>query len=384
MSEQKYIGALSGIKVIDLTRVLSGPFCTMLLADMGAEVIKIEPPKGDNVRNQGDMVDGYSSYFAQFNRNKKSVILDLYVETEKDILKSLLSDADVVVENFKAGVFDKMGFDYDTLKSINPKLISASVNGFGSKGEMSDRPAFDFIAQALSGFMSLNGTEESGPMRAAMPISDLVAGLYCAFGIVCALQSRNKTGKGQKVEASLTSGLISMMAYLSSESFVTGKAPNKSGNNHPILAPYGIFKTSDGEIAVAPASDKFCSIFLECIDLISLLDNELYKNNSHRMKNRDSLNEIVNERMISETSDFWIKKLNKAGCPAAKIVSLPEALNSQLIQDNEMVISSNGPEGRQIKMTGFPVKLSDTPSQLYRCPPLLGEHTNEILKTIKK
>ena len=384
MSEQKYIGALSGIKVIDLTRVLSGPFCTMLLADMGAEVIKIEPPKGDNVRNQGDMVDGYSSYFAQFNRNKKSVILDLYVETEKDILKSLLSDADVVVENFKAGVFDKMGFDYDTLKSINPKLISASVNGFGSKGEMSNRPAFDFIAQALSGFMSLNGTEESGPMRAAMPISDLVAGLYCAFGIVCALQSRNKTGKGQKVEASLTSGLISMMAYLSSESFVTGKAPNKSGNNHPILAPYGIFKTSDGEIAVAPASDKFCSIFLECIDLTSLLENELYKNNSNRMKNRDSLNEIVNERMISETSDFWIKKLNKAGCPAAKIVSLPEALNSQLIQDNEMVISSNGPEGRQIKMTGFPVKLSDTPSQLYRSPPLLGEHTNEILKTIKK
>ena len=384
MSEQKYIGALSGIKIIDLTRVLSGPFCTMLLADMGAEVIKIEPPKGDNVRNQGDMVDGYSSYFAQFNRNKKSVILDLYVESEKDILKSLLSDADVVVENFKAGVFDKMGFDYDTLKSINPKLISASVNGFGSKGEMSDRPAFDFIAQALSGFMSLNGTEESGPMRAAMPISDLVAGLYCAFGIVCALQSRNKTGKGQKVEASLTSGLISMMAYLSSESFVTGKAPNKSGNNHPILAPYGIFKTSDGEIAVAPASDKFCSIFLECIDLTSLLENELYKNNSNRMKNRDSLNEIVNERMISETSDFWIKKLNKAGCPAAKIVSLPEALNSQLIQDNEMVISSNGPEGRQIKMTGFPVKLSDTPSQLYRSPPLLGEHTNEILKTIKK
>ena len=384
MSEQKYIGALSGIKVIDLTRVLSGPFCTMLLADMGAEVIKIEPPKGDNVRNQGDMVDGYSSYFAQFNRNKKSVILDLYVESEKDILKSLLSDADVVVENFKAGVFDKMGFDYDTLKSINPKLISASVNGFGSKGEMSDRPAFDFIAQALSGFMSLNGTEESGPMRAAMPISDLVAGLYCAFGIVCALQSRNKTGKGQKVEASLTSGLISMMAYLSSESFVTGKAPNKSGNNHPILAPYGIFQTSDGEIAVAPASDKFCSIFLECIDLISLLENELYKNNSNRMKNRDSLNEIVNERMISKTSDFWIKKLNKAGCPAAKIVSLPEALNSQLIQDNEMVISSNGPEGRQIKMTGFPVKLSDTPSQLYRSPPLLGEHTNEILKTIKK
>ena len=383
MTEHKNIGSLSGIKVIDLTRVLSGPFCTMLLADMGAEVIKIEPPKGDNVRNQGDMVDGYSSYFAQFNRNKKSVILDLYKESEKEILKSLISEADVVVENFKAGVFEKMGFDFETLKSINPRIISASVNGFGSKGEMSDKPAFDFIAQALSGFMSLNGTEESGPMRAAMPISDLVAGLYCSFGIVCALYSRVQTGKGQKVESCLTSGLISMMAYLSSESFVTGKAPKKSGNNHPILAPYGIFQTSDGEVAVAPASDKFCNIFLECIDLTNLLENNLYKNNSNRMKNRESLNEIINKKMKTKTSQYWIHILNEAGCPAAKIVSLPDALNSQLIKDNEMVINSNGPEGRNIKMTGFPVKLSETPAKLFRSPPLLGEHTEEILKRFK-
>ena len=383
MTEHKNIGSLSGIKVIDLTRVLSGPFCTMLLADMGAEVIKIEPPKGDNVRNQGDMVDGYSSYFAQFNRNKKSVILDLYKESEKEILKSLISEADVVVENFKAGVFEKMGFGFETLKSINPRIISASVNGFGSKGEMSDKPAFDFIAQALSGFMSLNGTEESGPMRAAMPISDLVAGLYCSFGIVCALYSRVKTGKGQKVESCLTSGLISMMAYLSSESFVTGKAPKKSGNNHPILAPYGIFQTSDGEVAVAPASDKFCNIFLECIDLTNLLENNLYKNNANRMKNRESLNEIINKKMKTKTSQYWIHILNEAGCPAAKIVSLPDALNSQLIKDNEMVINSNGPEGRNIKMTGFPVKLSETPAKLFRSPPLLGEHTEEILKRFK-
>ena len=376
-------GALSGLKVVDLTRVLSGPFCTMLLADMGAEVIKIEPPKGDNVRNQGDMVEGYSSYFAQFNRNKKSVILDLYKDEDKEIFRSLLSEADVVVENFKAGVFDKMGFDYKTLKLINPKIISASVNGFGSKGEMSDKPAFDFIAQALSGFMSLNGTEDSGPMRAAMPISDLIAGLYCAFGIVCALNSRNYTNKGQKVESSLTSGLISMMAYLSSESFVTGKAPKKSGNNHPILAPYGIFKTSDGEVAVAPASDKFCYIFLETIELLNLLDLEIYRDNASRMENRDSLNDIINKKMVSKTSDFWIKKLNDAGCPAAKIVSLPDALNSQLVKDTEMVISSNGPEGRKIKMTGFPVKLSETPAQLYLSPPLLGEHTDEVLKKFK-
>ena len=383
MTEQKNIGALSGIKVIDLTRVLSGPFCTMLLADMGAEVIKIEPPKGDNVRNQGDMVDGYSSYFAQFNRNKKSVILDLYKDTEKEILKSLICEADVVVENFKGGVFKKMGFDFETLKSLNPRIISASVNGFGSKGEMSDKPAFDFIAQALSGFMSLNGTEESGPMRSAMPVSDLVAGLYCSFGIVCALHARLQTGKGQQVESCLTSGLISMMAYLSSESFVTGKAPKKSGNNHPILAPYGIFQTSDGEVAVAPASDKFCNIFLECTDLTNLLENELYKNNANRMKNRETLNQIINKKMKTKTSEYWIDILNEAGCPAAKIVSLPDALNSQLIKDNDMVINSNGPEGRNIKMTGFPVKLSETPAKLFRSPPLLGEHTEEILKKFK-
>ena len=208
----------------------------------------------------------------------------------RNVEHPVLEPFDRDVGPFKAGVFDKMGFDYDTLKSINPKLISASVNGFGSKGEMSDRPAFDFIAQALSGFMSLNGTEESGPMRSAMPVSDLVAGLYCSFGIVCALHARLQTGKGQQVESCLTSGLISMMAYLSSESFVTGKAPKKSGNNHPILAPYGIFQTSDGEVAVAPASDKFCNIFLECTDLTNLLENELYKNNANRMKNRETLN----------------------------------------------------------------------------------------------
>ena len=377
-------GALFGIKVIDLTRVLSGPFCTMLLADMGAEVIKVEPPKGDNVRNQGDMIEGFSSYFAQFNRNKKSIVLDLYKVSEKEILKSLLLDADIVVDNFKAGVFAKMGFDDETLKLINPRLIRASVNGFGSKGVMSDRPAFDFIAQALSGFMSVNGTEETGPMRAAMPISDLVAGLYCAFGIVCALQARSRNNEGQRVEASLTSSLVSMMAYLSSESFVKGKAPKKSGNNHPILAPYGLFKSSDGEVAVAPASDKFCNVFLKCIELSDLLDQDLYKNNENRMKNRDSLNNIINGKMSKKTSDFWIKKLNDAGCPAAKVASLPDALNSQLIKDSEMIISSSGPEGRKIKMTGFPVKLSETPARLYLSPPLLGEHTEEILKTINK
>ena len=376
-------GALSGIKVIDLTRVISGPFCTLLLADMGAEVIKIEPPKGDNVRNQGEFVDGYSSYFAQFNRNKKSVVLDLYQNDDKEKLKLLLKNADVIVDNFRPGVLTKMGLDSETLTTINPRLIQASVNGFGSTGKYSQRPAFDFIAQAISGFMSLNGSEKTGPVRTAAPISDLIAGLYCAFGIVSAINARHNTKKGQVVETSLTSSLISLMAYLSAEYFVTDKTPKKSGNDHPILSPYGLFKTKDGNIAIAPANDKLCEIFLRTLNLEYLLEDDLYNTNSLRMINRDKLNDIINQTTELNTTDYWIKKLNESGCPAGKVLDMKEALNDQLVEDTDMVIRSDGPDDRKIKMTGFPVKLSDTPARLFRSPPKLGEHTEEILSKIK-
>ena len=381
MSEK---GALHGIQVIDLTRVISGPFCTQLLADMGAEVIKVEPPKGDNVRNQGNFVDGYSAYFSQFNRNKKSIVLDLYTDNDKEVLKSLLTEADVLVDNFRPGVLNKMGFDENTLRKINPKLINASVNGFGSEGEFSQRPAFDFIAQAISGFMHMNGSDQTGPVRSAMPISDLVAGLYCAFGIVCALQARNHTKSGQSVETSLTSGLISFMAYLSSEYFVTKNNPKKTGNNHPILSPYGLFKTKDGNIAVAPANDKLCGVFLTEIGLDDILKNKIFLNNALRIKNRNKLNEIINSKMCLKTTDFWVKKLNKAGCPAGKVFSLSEALNSKISKDTNMVIQSDGPGDRKIKMTGFPVKLSGTPAKLFRNAPELGEHTKEVLSGLNK
>ena len=376
-------GALSGIKIIDLTRVIAGPFCTLLLADMGAEVIKIEPPKGDNVRNQGEFVDGYSSYFAQFNRNKKSVVLDLYQNDDKEKLKLLLKNADVIVDNFRPGVLAKMGLDSETLTSINPRLIQASVNGFGSTGKYSQRPAFDFIAQAISGFMSLNGSEKTGPVRTAAPISDLIAGLYCSFGIVSAINARHNTKKGQVVETSLTSSLISLMAYLSAEYFVTDKTPKKSGNDHPILSPYGLFKTKDGNIAIAPANDKLCEIFLRTLNLEYLLEDDLYNTNSLRMINRDKLNDIINQTTELNTTDYWIKKLNESGCPAGKVLDMKEALNDQLVEDTDMVIVSDGPNDRKIKMTGFPVKLSDTPAQLFRSPPKLGEHTEEILSKIK-
>ena len=236
-------GALAGIRVVDLTRILAGPFCTMLLGDMGAEVIKVENPGGgDAVRGQGVIKDGMSWYFAQFNRNKKSVTLDLYTDEGKARLAELLASADVLVENFRPGVLDKMGFDEARLKGLNPELIVGSVNGYGSTGPYVNRPSFDFIAQAMSGFMSLTGEIEGEPMRAAPPIADLIAGLYCAFGVVTAIAARNRTGEGQYVEASLNNSLISLMAFLSAEYFATGKPPARSGNNHAIVAPYGMFK----------------------------------------------------------------------------------------------------------------------------------------------
>ena len=229
---------LKSLRVIDLTRILAGPFCTQLLADLGAEVIKIEGPRGDPVRQQGAIVDGISWYFAKFNRNKKSVVLNLYDDNDKNILSRLLETADVLVENFRPGILSDMGFGPQELELLNPRLIHASVNGYGTTGPYSDRPSFDFIAQAMSGFMSVNGPPDGEPQRAAPPLSDLVAGLYCAFGILAALQERGNSGTGQQGETSLTGGLISMLAYLSAEYFATGETPKRTGNDHPIAVSY--------------------------------------------------------------------------------------------------------------------------------------------------
>ena len=235
---------LSGTRVVDLTRILAGPFCSVLLADMGAEVIKIEPPgEGDPIRQQGTIVNGLSWYFAQFNRNKKSVTLDLYADEGKAILARLLERADVLIENYRPGVLDRMGFGEVRLRALNPDLIVCGINGYGSTGPYAERPAFDFIAQAMSGFMSVNGRDGEPPIRAAAPISDLVAGLYGAFGVACALAGR-RAGRapGQRVESSLVNGLISMMAYLSAQYLATGELPPRTGNDHPIAAPYGLYQ----------------------------------------------------------------------------------------------------------------------------------------------
>ncbi|MAW55167.1 MAG: carnitine dehydratase [Rhodospirillaceae bacterium] len=382
MSETSAVpeGALTGIRVIDLTRILAGPFCTMLLADMGAEVIKIESPSGgDAIRTQGVIKDGMSWYFAQFNRNKKSVTLDLYTDEGKAKLAALLESADVLVENFRPGVLAKMGFDEARLKQLNPKLIVGSVNGYGSTGPYVNRPSFDFIAQAMSGFMSLTGEIEGEPMRAAPPMADLIAGLYCAFGVVTALAALYRTGEGQYIEASLNNSLISMMAFLSAEYFATGKPPARSGNNHAIVAPYGMFKAKNGAIAVAPSNETYAIRFLDVVGLGHLMEDDRFRTNADRMRNRVELLEIIDLETEKESVDHWIDVINGAGCPCGRVMGLEEVFADPQVRATEMVLDVDHGDSGIIRMTGFPVKMSKTPPRIQRPAPQLGEHNDEIL-----
>mgnify|MGYP005718092697 FL=1 len=298
-------------------------------------------------------------------------------------MELLLETADVLVENYRPGVLAKMGFPRERLEEINPKLIHASVNGYGSTGPYVDRPSFDFIAQAMSGFMSVNGLQDGEPMRAAPPMSDLIAGLYAAFGVVTALQARHRTGRGQIVESSLTNGLISMMAYLSAEYFATGIIPSRTGNNHPIASPYGLFRASDGRVAVAPSNDVFVKRFLTVLDLDYLLDEDKFCTNDQRMKNRDELLEIINKVTEKQSVDHWIKVINEAGCPCGRTMDLKEVFEDPQVLAQEMMLEVDHPGRGPVKMTGFPVKLSETPAKVHRPTPELGADTSEVLGSLK-
>ncbi len=373
---------LKGLRVVDLTRILAGPFCTQLLADLGAEIIKIEGPDGDPVRQQGAIVNGLSWYFAQFNRNKKSVVLNLYDDDDKSTLSHLLETADVLVENFRPGILSDMGFGPRELERLNPRLIHASVNGYGTVGPYADRPSFDFIAQAMSGFMSVNGPPDGEPQRAAPPLSDLIAGLYCAFGILAALHERGNSGIGQQVETSLTGGLVSMLAYLSAEYFATGEIPKRTGNDHPIVSPYGLFRAKDGMIAVAPSTDVYVERFLEVLDLKDLLADPRYSTNSERLLHRNTLSQCINDVTCLRSVAHWITAINNAGCPCGRVMDLAEVFEDPQILAQEMVIDVPHPGHGSVRMTGFPVKLSRTPAGIQRPAPDLGADTEDILSNL--
>jgi len=372
-------GSLSGIRVIDLTRVISGPFCTQILGDHGADVVKVEPPgRGDVVRSQGNMVNGESWYFAQFNRNKRSLTLDLRSEEGKTILHRLLEGADVLVENFRPGVLGKMGLDDDTLRERYPRLVVGRINGFGSTGPYRDRPAYDFIAQAMSGFMGVNGTADGEPMRAAPPISDMVASQNLAFGICAALVRRASTGQGDIVETALTNGLIAMMGYLAAEFFATDRVPSRTGNDHPMLYPYGLFRASDGEVAIAPSNDTMVRRFLGALDMLHLLEDERFADNPRRMANREALRKILDRVIQTRRVEEWIAHLNQAGVPCGRVHDLRETFADPQVQAQEMRLELAQASGR-VPVTGFPVKLREAPASVYHPVPRLGEHTDELL-----
>jgi CoA:oxalate CoA-transferase len=374
---------LSRIKVVDLTRIIAGPFCTLLLADMGAEVFKIEPSDGDPLRAQGVIKDGLSWYYASYNRNKKSIVLDLYTDDGKEILKSLIQQSDVVVENFRPGVMAKMGFTYTRLKELKPDIIYCGITGFGTGGPYRDRPAFDFIAQAMSGFMSLNGREGEEPMRVGPPISDLVGGLYAALGIVSALVHRFQTGEGQEVQAALVDGLISFTSFMGANFLADGKLPRRTGNDHSLVSPYGIFRASDGDLAIAPSNDQVYFKFINVLGLNHLKSDPDFATNDLRVANRAKINGIVQGKISEHSQAHWIEVLNKAGVPCSTVMNLKEAFNDPQIRHQDMIIEAEHSGHGKVKMVGFPIKLGQTPCRVRRPAPKLGEHTEEILTSLR-
>ena len=374
--------SLQGVKVIDLTRIIAGPFCTQLLADLGADVIKVETPSGDPLRAQGEKVNDFSWYYAGYNRNKKSVAINMRDPDGMVVLKRLLATADVLVENFRPGVLDKMGLSLEVLNDLNPNLIVCSISGFGADGPYAQRPAFDFIAQALSGFMSVNGEAGGAPLRSGLPISDLVVGLYSALAISSRLVGRDtsKSTGVQTVDVALTDSMISLLSFQAANYLAAGVEPVRSGNEHQLVAPYGVFDTADGAIALAPSNDGVYSKLLAVLDMEHLLEDERIDTNEKRMKNRALMRDILEPVFTSKSSDHWIETMNAAGVPAGPILSVPGVFADPQVIHREMVMPVDHGDRGTVQMLGFPMKFSQEPCQVRHPAPELGEHSAEVLR----
>jgi crotonobetainyl-CoA:carnitine CoA-transferase CaiB-like acyl-CoA transferase len=374
---------LDGIRVLDLTRILSGPFASMFLADMGAEVIKVEDPAmGDPVRHQGAAVNGYSLYFANFNRNKRSLTLDLRHPEAPAVLRQLVQRCDVVLNNFRPGVMDDMGLSWAALQQLKPDIISCHVTGFGLDGPYAQRPSFDFIAQAMSGFMSVNGFADGPPMRAAPPISDMVAGSYAAMGVLAALVRRGRTGQGEEVTTSLTDSMTSMLAFLATNYFANGQLPERTGNDHALASPYGLFEASDGQIAVAPSNDSFYFKLLAALDLQHLKDRPEFANNSLRFEHRSAINGEINARTRLMPVAHWIDVINRAGVPCGRVLNVAEVFADPQTQHQQMRVTIDHPQHGALDVLGFPIKFTQAPCTMHRPPPALGGDTDAILEEL--
>ena len=372
---------LQDIKVIDFSQILAGPFCTMLLADMGADVIKIEKPNGgDDTRRYGPpFIEGESAAFLTLNRNKRSIVLDLKSEQGLAIVRRMLEDADVMIHNFRPGVVDRMGLAYEDVSALNPAIVYCTVSGFGTTGPYSSRAGFDLVAQGMSGLMSINGFPDSPPAKVGVPMADLNTGMFCSYGILTAYINRLMTGKGQHVDASLIESGIAYTLYESATYFATGEVAGPLGSAHRMIAPYQAFATQDGYINIGAANQNNWERMCRAVGREDLLDDERFASNPERMVSIDALTPIMEETFRTQTTDHWVKTLEKAGVPCGPIYDMEQVYADPHVQSREMAVPLEHPKAGSIRNIGVPVKLSDTPGSVRTPAPLLGQHSDEVL-----
>lgn len=377
-------GPLTGVRVLDLSRVLSGPACTQFLVDLGAEVLKIEDPReGDaKVRDVGTKIGGMSAYFATINRSKRSVTVDFKQAEGQAILRKLAARCDVLVENFRPGVTKAFGLDFASLRPINPGLIYCGISGFGQTGPAAQRPAFDQILQGMSGLMSITGDARTAPMRVGLPLTDTLAGMFAAYGIVAALYTRERTGEGQEVFTSLLEAGVGILSFRAAEYFATGQNPELTGNDHPMVAPHGTFGVKDGHVNLCPVGEAMWRKLCEVLDLRELADDPRFAHNRERIRRRAEITGIVQAKLLTRTMAEWTEFFNAAGIPCGPIYQMDQVFQDPQVLHQEMVRPTEDARGRKLTVLGCPVKFSGTPLDPPGPAPELGEHTDAVLEEL--
>lgn len=375
------IGPLNGCRVLELTHIMAGPTCGMMLADMGADVIKVEKPTGDDTRRlTPPSINGESAAFLMMNRNKRGLALDLKQESAKEALKTLLKDADVVIENFRGGTMERLGLGYETLKAENPGIIFVSISGFGRTGPYASRGGFDLIAQGMSGLMTITG-EGPGrpPVKVGAPLSDITAGIIAAMAVSAAYAHKVQTGQGQKIDTSLFEAAITHTYWQSAIALATGETPHPLGSAHPLSAPYQSFQTSDGWINLGAANQRNWEKLVDCIGAPELNEDPRFDSNHNRMHNLPALEEELNKVFRQRSTEDWLNALEEAGVPAGPVLTINEMLRDPQAVAREMIVETEHPVAGATKSLGLPVKFSETPGGVERPAPLLGQHSAEVL-----
>lgn len=380
-ADRSYRLPLSGMRVLDLTRALSGPFCTMILADLGAEVVKVEPlPGGDMIRTWGPFDRGESVYYLSANRNKRGIAVEFRSDEGRLLLRKMALQSDVLVENFKPGTLSAIGLDPDELRAEKPELLVASISGFGPDGPLGDRPGFDQIAQGYSGFMSVTGTEESGPTRVGVAIGDLTSGMWAAIGILAAWIERQQTGRGQSVEVSLLSSLIGLLSVQGQRYLSLGEVPRPTGSVHPVIAPYGVFRAQDGNLNIGAATQEMWLRLCHIIGRPELKDDPRFVDNAGRMQHREDLRDLIEERLQTRSRRDWTDLMVEAGIPAGPINDMAGVFAEPQVEHCRLVETVEHPVLGTLRQIATPVGLAGLAGHCVRQPPpRFGEHTGEVL-----